>query len=155
MANSLAINPPSPSPCSGLIPNLIDYRGFETKGAIRELLLIDNEPDICALVQDALGEFEGWRVTTYCDPRDLDFSTCGPWDAILLEISVTRLTGVALVPALQLHPCTGHIPIVLLTSQVRARDYAQFEQMGVAGVIPKPFDPVTLGRRIAQLLHWI
>ncbi|MBE9110693.1 response regulator [Nodosilinea sp. LEGE 07298] len=130
-------------------------RVAEDKDATRHLLLVDNEPDICVLVQDALAEFEGWQVTTCCDPSTVDFETTPHWDAILLEISVTRLTGVALVTALQIHPKTYHIPIVLLTSHVMARDYAQFEQMGVTGVIAKPFDPVTLGHQIAQLLDWV
>lgn len=120
----------------------------------RHLLLIDNEPDICLLVQDALGEFEGWQVTSCPDSSALDIGSSPPWDAILLEISVDQITQAALVLALRSHPQTRRLPIVLLTSQVMARDYARFEQMGVAGVIPKPFDPVTLGRQIAQLLGW-
>ncbi|MBE9159343.1 response regulator [Nodosilinea sp. LEGE 06152] len=151
MANSHII---APSPASAG-SNFTCHRAAGNQGAARQLLLIDNEPDICVLVQDALREFEGWQVTVCCDPSTVDFDTSPPWDAILLEISVTRLTGIALVPAFQFHPRTRHIPIVLLTSQVMARDYARFEQMGVAGVIAKPFDPVILGHQIAQMLNWV
>ncbi|PSN16660.1 two-component system response regulator [filamentous cyanobacterium CCT1] len=151
MVNS-AIKVPSPLSANA---DLASRHVSAAQGTPRQLLLIDNEPDICVLVQDALREFEGWQVTTCCDPSTVDFDTSPRWDVILLEISVTQLTGIALVPAFRFHPSTCHIPIVLLTSQVMARDYARFEQMGVAGVIAKPFDPVTLGRQIAQLLNWV
>ncbi|MGG6240610.1 response regulator [Nodosilinea sp. AN01ver1] len=150
MANSHVIDPSLTS----VDPNLTYRQVSQCRGATRQLLLIDNEPDICVLVQAALDEFKGWQVTTCCDPSTVDLATSPQWDAILLEISVVRLTGIALVPAFQFHPRTSHIPIVLLTSQVMARDYARFEQMGVAGVIAKPFDPVVLGDQIAQLLNW-
>lgn len=151
MVNS-SVKTPSPLPAN---LGLTCRHGSAAQGAPRQLLLIDNEPDICVLVQDALTEFEGWQVTTCCDPSTVDCDTTTRWDAILLEISVTQLTGIALVPAFRFHPKTCHIPIVLLTSQVMARDYARFAQMGVAGVIAKPFNPVTLGQQIAQLLNWV
>ncbi|MFQ4136060.1 response regulator [Nodosilinea sp. PGN35] len=151
MANFSAVELPLPSAATAR------YDAACTPGAEsgrRHLLLIDNEPDICLLVQDALREFEGWQVTTCPDSSALDIGSRPPWDAILLEISVDQITQAALVLALRSHPQTCRLPIVLLTSQVMARDYARFEQMEVAGVIAKPFDPVTLGRQIAQLLGW-
>lgn len=151
MANFSAVELPSASSEAVLHASADSPR---TKSGRRHLLLIDNEPDICLLVQDALCEFEGWQVTTCPDSSALDMGSRPPWDAILLEISVDQMTQAALVLALRSHPQTCRLPIVLLTSQVMARDYARFEQMDVAGVIPKPFDPVTLGRQIAQLLGW-
>ncbi len=120
----------------------------------RRLLLIDDEPDICLLVQSALKEFQGWQVATCQHPNTLAPHSHSRWDAILLEVSITRLAGFALVPVLRANPSTSQVPIVLLTSQIRSRDYAQFRQMAVDGVIAKPFDPVTLGCQIAALLGW-
>lgn len=151
MVNSSAIElPPISAPGAFYAP--VCCAAAEPR--LRHLLLIDNEPDICLLVQDALCEFEGWQVNFCPDSSALDVGSSPPWDAILLEISADQMTQAALVLALRSHPQTRQLPIVLLTSQVMARDYARFEQMGVAGVIPKPFDPVTLGRQIAQLLGW-
>gem|GEM_PF-502473 len=135
---------------SGVSNDLLNRSGLTP----RRLLLIDDEPDICFLVQSALGEFEGWHVATCSDPDTFVFAGTPPWDVILLEVSMTRLAGFALVPALRTNPATSHIPIVLLTSQLMPRDYARFRQMAVDGVIAKPFDPLTLGRQIAALLGW-
>jgi DNA-binding response OmpR family regulator len=120
----------------------------------RRLLLIDDEPDICLLVQAALKEFQGWQVATCQHPRTRTPTDHPRWDAILLEVSITRLAGFALVPVLRADPATSCVPIVLLTSQLRPRDYKRFRQMAVDGVIAKPFDPVTLGCQIAALLGW-
>jgi DNA-binding response OmpR family regulator len=118
------------------------------------LLLIDDEPDICLLVQAALKEFQGWHVVTCQHPNTLTPNGHPQWDAILLEVSITRLAGFALVPALRSDPATSCVPIVLLTSQLRPQDHARFRYMAVNGVIAKPFDPVTLGWQIAALLSW-
>lgn len=120
----------------------------------RRLLLIDDEPDICLLVQSALKEFQGWQVATCQHPNALASHGHPQWDAILLEVSIARLAGFALVPALRANPAISRVPIVLLTSQIRPRDYARFRQMAVNGVIAKPFDPVTLGDQISALLSW-
>ncbi|WOD37567.1 response regulator [Nodosilinea sp. E11] len=153
MANRFALKPTSPVSQSSSVVRIHSAIASASAPA-RQLLLIDDEPDICCLVKDALGEFEGWQVTTCQNPSHLDAVNSPLWDAILLEVSVTRLGGFALVPALRANPLTRQSPIVLLTSQVMPRDYARFQQMAIAGVIPKPFDPVTLGRQIAVLLGW-
>jgi len=38
---------------------------------------------------------------------------------------------------------------------VLSSDRAKFAQMGVAGVIPKPFQPVTLTEEVAEILGWV
>ena len=52
------------------------------------------------------------------------------------------------------NPETQAIPIVLLSAKARWLDSQILQQYQIAGVILKPFDPVTLPVQIATLLGW-
>ena len=45
---------------------------------------------------------------------------------------------------LQENPRTASIPTVFITARTQSAETDRFNQMGVAGVIAKPFDPMTL-----------
>ncbi len=55
---------------------------------------------------------------------------------------------------LQKNPLTVNIPVVLLTAKVQAADKKPFSDLGVAGVLFKPFDPLTLAQQIAEAVAW-
>jgi DNA-binding response OmpR family regulator len=43
------------------------------------------------------------------------------------------------------------VPVIFMTARVRGAEVSQYLDMGAAGVVPKPFDPVTLAGEIRQL----
>ncbi|MCH8103254.1 MAG: two-component system response regulator, partial [Chloroflexi bacterium] len=43
---------------------------------------------------------------------------------------------------------------VLLTAKTQKADLANYAGMGVAGTVQKPFDPLSLGREVADALGW-
>jgi CheY-like chemotaxis protein len=44
--------------------------------------------------------------------------------------------------------------VVFLTAKVQAKDLSEFADLGVAGVIAKPFDPLSLAQQVAEILGW-
>jgi CheY-like chemotaxis protein len=64
------------------------------------------------------------------------------------------LDGVSVVATLQANPVTRHIPVILLTARVLPSDQARFAQLGVAGVIAKPFDPLKVWQQVAAIIGW-
>jgi CheY-like chemotaxis protein len=55
---------------------------------------------------------------------------------------------------LRARPETANIPVILLTAKVQAADQKRFSDLGVAAVMFKPFDPLTLAGDIAHALGW-
>jgi CheY-like chemotaxis protein len=53
-----------------------------------------------------------------------------------------------------LNPETKGIPVVLLTAKVQGVDQRRFAGLGVAAILFKPFDPLTLSSQIADVLGW-
>ena len=54
----------------------------------------------------------------------------------------------------QNNPATQAIPVILLTAKVQPLEQSQYAQLGIAGLIAKPFDPVQIGQQIAHILGW-
>jgi len=49
---------------------------------------------------------------------------------------------------------TRQVPVILVTGRDEPSDRRRFEGLDVAGVIPKPFDAMTLSERVSELLGW-
>ena len=62
--------------------------------------------------------------------------------------------GFATFQQLQANTATRHIPVILLTAKVQAVDQRRFADLGVAGIISKPFNPLNLSSQIAEPLGW-
>lgn len=77
-----------------------------------------------------------------------------PSDAILLDVMMPGLSGPTTFARLQEQPETRHVPVVLLTARTQEADRRQFAELGVAGVLSKPFDPLSLPGQVAELLGW-
>jgi CheY-like chemotaxis protein len=55
---------------------------------------------------------------------------------------------------LQADPTTQHIPTILLTAKAKISEQQQFIDLGVTGVITKPFKAQDLVNQIRKILHW-
>ncbi|MEB3337179.1 MAG: response regulator [Leptolyngbyaceae bacterium] len=121
----------------------------------KRILIIDDEEPIREIVQACLEDLGGWEVVSAESAKEglLKAQTAQP-DAILLDVSMPEMDGVALFEQLQKIPAVQAIPVVLLTARVLHIDRTRFEPLGIAGLISKPFNPVTLCEQIAQVLGW-
>ena len=60
----------------------------------------------------------------------------------------------AVYEQLQANSVTQAIPVILLTAKVLPSDRTRFAQVGIAGVISKPFEPTTISEEVAEILGW-
>jgi CheY-like chemotaxis protein len=121
----------------------------------KHLLLIDDEDDIREVAGLSLEMTQGWKITTANGGAAgvALAARCAP-DAILLDVMMPDLDGPGTLRALQSQEATRSIPVIFLTAKVQTADRDKFVQLGVWGIIAKPFDPVTLGEQISALLSW-
>lgn len=121
----------------------------------KHILVIDDEQDIRDVVQVSLEEFAGWQVETASSGEEgLRKVKIGKWDAILLDVSMPDMDGFSVFEQLQANSATRTIPIVLLTAKVLPSDRRRFADIGVTGVIVKPFNPITVSNQVAEILKW-
>lgn len=121
----------------------------------KRILIVDDEEDICQVVQAALEELGGWQtVLAHAGQEGLTIAQTARPDAILLDVSMPGMDGFEMFEKLQGNAATQDIPVILLTSKVLARDRERFADLSIAGVITKPFNPLTIWQQVADLLGW-
>ncbi|MUG96701.1 response regulator [Scytonema sp. UIC 10036] len=121
----------------------------------KRILIIDDEKNLCTVIGASLEKIGRWQVLTASSGIDgLKKAETEQPDAILLDVMMPDIDGLALLEKLQSHVVTKKIPVILLTAKVQKVDLERFTKLGVAGVIAKPFDPLTLSYLIANILKW-
>ena len=115
---------------------------------------VDDEPDIREVAALSLG----------LDP-DIEARVCasGPellalvqtWRpaVILLDVMMPNMDGPATLAGLRReHPLLAAVPVVFITARTQAHEVDRFTALGAAGVITKPFDPMTLASTARSFL---
>lgn len=121
----------------------------------RTLLIVDDEERLRELIQACLEDLGGWDTLTAASGEDcLQVLQTKQVNAILLDVSMPGMDGIAVYEQLQENPLTQAIPVILVTAKVLPRDRAKFAQMGVTGIISKPIEPITLIAEVAEILGW-
>ncbi len=64
------------------------------------------------------------------------------------------LDGPATLAALRADPATRDIPVLFLTAKTQAAERTRLAELGVAGILTKPFDPLKLAAEVAAALRW-
>jgi CheY-like chemotaxis protein len=113
------------------------------------VLLIDDEPDIRELVAIVL-DFAGEFLVTGCNTGEEGLAIAAQWhpDLILLDVRMPTMDGLATLGHLQENPRTAATSVVFLTACAQKRELDRFKSLGAAGVITKPFDPMTLAESV-------
>ncbi|PSB12918.1 two-component system response regulator [filamentous cyanobacterium Phorm 46] len=119
------------------------------------ILVIDDEKNLRSVIQACLEHLGGWTVLSAPDSsQGLLLAETELPDAILLDVMMPDMDGVTLFGLLQKNAATRGIPVIFLTAKVQAMDLSEFADLGVAGVIAKPFDPLVLAQQVADILGW-
>jgi CheY-like chemotaxis protein len=121
----------------------------------KRILIVDDDQDIRDIAQIAFEKFAKWEtITAASGAEGLEKAKTIKLDAIVLDVSMPDLDGLEMFKKLQSDALTQKIPVVLLTAKVLASDRKRFAQMGVSGIIAKPFNSVTVWTELAKILGW-
>jgi CheY-like chemotaxis protein len=121
----------------------------------RRILIIDDEDDIREVAALSLETVAGWDVMMAgSGAAGIVKAQEQRPDAILLDVMMPVMDGPTTFRELRARPETANIPVILLTAKVQAADQKRFSDLGVAAVMFKPFDPLTLAGDIAHALGW-
>ncbi len=117
------------------------------------ILLVDDEADIRAIAELALARVGGFEVTTAASgAQALQLARERRFDAIVLDVMMPNMGGIATAHAMRADPACADTPIVLLTAKSGAD--AELTAAPVDGILSKPFDPMTLASELREVLGW-
>jgi CheY-like chemotaxis protein len=113
------------------------------------VLHVDDEPDIREVVELSLG-LDPDFTTRSCASGEEALAVAAEWppDIILLDVMMPAMDGPTTLARLRDNTRTAGIPVVFMTARAQSSDLEHFRSLGAAGVIPKPFDPMTLAASV-------
>lgn len=113
---------------------------------LKQVLLVDDEPDIRALVSLILQKLGGFTVRAASSGREaLDALRDGFMpDIILLDVMMPGMDGVQTLAEMRAMPAIEKLAICFLTAKIQPADIAQWRALGVDEVLTKPFIPAKL-----------
>jgi CheY-like chemotaxis protein/HPt (histidine-containing phosphotransfer) domain-containing protein len=118
------------------------------------VLHVDDEPDIREVVEMSLG-LDPDIVMRSCPSGEAALAVAEDWtpDIMLLDVMMPVMDGTATLASLRENPRTADIPVVFMTARAQSRELDRFRSLGAAGVIPKPFDPMTLAASLRTYIE--
>lgn len=123
--------------------------------SVPTVLVVDDDDSIREITQMALEVVAGWEVIAVDGgARAIAAAKEHHPDAVLLDLMMPDIDGRATFEALQDDESTRDIPVVLLTAKLQVGGSQEWDDLAVAGVIPKPFSPMTLGDEVAAMVGW-
>lgn len=109
------------------------------------ILYVDDEEDIREVAVLAL-ELEPAFAVRACSSGEEALAAVPGWrpSLILLDVMMPRMDGPATLTKLRQLPELAFTPVVFITARTQAAERERLLALGAAGVIAKPFDPMTL-----------
>ncbi len=118
-----------------------------------EILVVDDEPDISALVAYHLAR-EGYRVRTAADGAEALRTLEGQLpDLIVLDLMLPGMSGLEVLREVRRREETAGIPVILLTARRGEGDRVEGLRLGADDYLGKPFSPQELVLRVGAILR--
>lgn len=118
------------------------------------LLYVDDDADIRTVVSMALGLDPGITLQAAGSGAEVLTVLAAGYrpDAVVLDVMMPGMDGPALLERLRAWPATARVPVIFMTARGRQADIDFYTARGAAGVIVKPFDPLTLAAQVRAFL---
>jgi CheY-like chemotaxis protein len=121
--------------------------------SVRKILLIDDEADIRLVAEISLSNLGGWQVVQAASgPEGIALAAREKPDLILLDVMMPGMDGPATLEKLREAEDGRSTPVIFMTAKVQKAEIDRLLGLGVRGLIPKPFDPMTLPDEIRRIL---
>ncbi len=117
-----------------------------------KVLYVDDDPDLRKIAQMSLALKGGLLVEVRASGEEaLELVQKWQPDIILLDVIMPDMSGPQTMTRLRKLPETKEVPVVFMTSKTQPQDLRVYESLGAAGIIKKPFSPLTLSERVREL----
>lgn len=117
-----------------------------------KILVVDDDANIRVIARMALEDDDVTVVEADSGKMALEMAAQEQPDLILLDMMMPDMDGKTTCRQLKQLPGVKSIPVIFLTAKVQAHEIDTYKTLGAAGVITKPFDPMTLGESIDRIL---
>ena len=122
--------------------------------AIEKIMMVDDEPHIRRIGELSLRAVGKWTVVLAgSGPEAVELARRERPDVILLDVMMPGMDGPATLAKLRDTEETARIPVIFLTAKAQRHEVERYRMLGAAGVLTKPFDPMTLPEEVRVILE--
>lgn len=119
---------------------------------LKKILYAEDEPDVQTIVELIVQSMSSYEIKICENGKKLlesveDYEP----DLILLDVMMPEMDGPTTFENLQLNEKTKNIPVIFMTAKAQIHEVKIFQEIGVIGVITKPFDPILLCSKIQEI----
>lgn len=118
-----------------------------------KVLVVEDVPEARLLVRQIMGRL-GVTLVEAADGQEgvrMAKSECP--DLILMDLSLPIVDGWEATRLIKADPATAAIPIVIVTAHSMWDEAQRVKEVGCAGYVMKPLDPVSFGQDVAEFLR--
>lgn len=121
-----------------------------TARPLRKILVVDDQHGIRSLLGLTLGKIGGFTLRSCASGEEAlrEAREFAP-DLLLLDLNMPGLDGVQTLEGLRAQGIAT--PVVFFTVSASPQDVARYAALGALGTIPKPFDPLKLGKQVLAI----
>lgn len=119
-----------------------------------KILHVEDEPDIREITAISLANDPDIELRQASSGVEaLEILADGPMpDIILLDVVMPGIDGPSLLARVRTLPGHEHTPVIFMTARTQPQERGRYIALGAIGVVSKPFDPLTLGQQIRDIL---
>lgn len=120
----------------------------------KTVLYIDDDDDIREIAQMCLELDADFTVRVAASgPEGIAIAREWLPDIVLIDVMMPGMDGPTTFCELASHEDTKNLKVVFVTARAQPQDTASFLEMGVAGVIAKPFNPLELSSLVRSYVR--
>ena len=119
---------------------------------LKSIICIDDEQDILEITKLSLETVGGYNVTACNDghagiEKALEISP----DLFLIDVMMPGIDGPATLEKIKQNDAIKNTPVIFMTARVQPAEVEEYINLGAAGVVSKPFDPMQLAGEVLKI----
>jgi len=123
-----------------------------TASPLKKILIVEDDLDIQTVARIALETVGGLTVETCGSGKEaIEVAPRFRPDLILLDVMMPEMDGPTTLQHLRADPTVGTTPVVFCTAKAMPAELEHYRNLGSAGVIAKPFDPMALADQVREI----
>ena len=119
---------------------------------LRRVMHVEDEDDIRTVTKLALESLGGFTVAS-CESgaAAVEKAVAFKPDIIILDVMMPGMDGPETLRALRKLPETADTLVVFMTAKAQKPEIDKLKSLGIAGIIVKPFDSMTLSSQLLEI----
>lgn len=119
---------------------------------LKRIFCVDDDKDILEVLQLSLQTVGGFETESCSKPElAVEQIVSAEPDLVLLDVMMPNMDGLTVLAKLRDVPSLENLPVIYMTARTQTHDIDTYLNLGAAGIITKPFDPMSVSTELEAI----